>query len=222
MLELINAERKKAGVGTVTLSDNIAAQLHAEAALKNCFSSHWGIDGLKPYMRYSLAGGYQSNGENGSGLDYCIRAADGYAAKGNIQQRIHEAMDGWMNSPGHRRNILDPTHKKVSVGLAWDRYNTTMYQHFEGEYVEYDRLPSIASGILTLSGKTGNGISFRENGDLGIHIFYDPPPHKLTRGQVARTYCYDNGRRVASLRWPLTGGYRWTTDMYTETYKTLP
>ena len=37
MLELINAERKKAGVGDVTLSDNIAAQLHVEAALANCF-----------------------------------------------------------------------------------------------------------------------------------------------------------------------------------------
>ncbi|MXY20302.1 MAG: hypothetical protein F4Y49_03085 [Dehalococcoidia bacterium] len=69
MLELINAERAKAGVGSVVLGDNIAAQLHAEAALENCFASHWGIDGLKPYMRYSLAGGYQSNGENGSGSD---------------------------------------------------------------------------------------------------------------------------------------------------------
>ena len=77
MLELINAERARAGLNPVILGDNIAAQLHAEAALENCFSSHWGVDGLKPYMRYSLAGGYQSNGENGSGLDYCIKASDG-------------------------------------------------------------------------------------------------------------------------------------------------
>ena len=37
------------------------------------------MDGLKPYMRYSLAGGYQANGENGSGLNYCIKAGDGFA-----------------------------------------------------------------------------------------------------------------------------------------------
>ena len=35
MLELINAERKKAGVAPVVLGDNIAAQLHAESSLEN-------------------------------------------------------------------------------------------------------------------------------------------------------------------------------------------
>ena len=82
MLELINKERVEAGVQPVTLGDNFAAQLHAENSLANCFSSHWGLDGLKPYMRYSLAGGYQSNGENWYGSDYCIRASDRYSGLG--------------------------------------------------------------------------------------------------------------------------------------------
>ncbi len=222
MLELINAERKKAGVGAVSLGDNIAAQIHAEAALENCFSGHWGIDGLKPYMRYSLAGGYQSNGENGSGLDYCIGGTDGYSANNNIRQEVKETMDGWMSSPGHRRNILDPQHKRVSIGIAWDRYNTAMYQHFEGDYVEYERMPVISGGVLSFSGTSKNGVRFSQERDLGIQIYYDPPPHELTRGQVARTYCYDNGRAVASLRWPLTGGYRWTTDTFSQSYKPCP
>lgn len=76
MLELINLERAKVGAPPVVLGDNIAAQLHAESALENCFTGHWGVDGLKPYMRYSLAGGYQSNGENASGLSYCIKAGE--------------------------------------------------------------------------------------------------------------------------------------------------
>lgn len=220
MLSLINAERKKAGVGAVVLGDNIAAQLHAEAALDNCFSSHWGVDGLKPYMRYSLAGGYQSNGENGSGLDYCIKASDGYAAKDTIRREIDETMAGWMRSPGHRRNLLDLSHKKVNIGLAWDKYNTLMYQHFEGDYVEYDRLPSIVDGVLSFSGKTRNGARF--NADTGQMIYYDPPPHTLTRGQVARTYCYDNGRPVAGLRKPLTGGWRYNTHEFSITYNPCP
>ena len=219
MLELINAERAKAGLNTVAPGDNIAAQLHAEIALANCFSSHWGIDGLKPYMRYSLAGGYQSNGENSHGLDYCIKASDSYSAAGSIKTRIDKAMDGWMNSSGHRRNILDPAHHKVNIGIAYDRYNTAMYQHFEGDYVEYDRMPAIANGILSLSGATKNGAQFSEKGDLGVGIFYDPPPHELTRGQVARTYCYDNGHQLASLRWPLTGGSFWTSDTFTTTHR---
>ncbi len=207
MLELINAERARAGLNPVILGDNIAAQLHADAALENCFSSHWGVDGLKPYMRYSLAAGYQSNGENGSGLDYCIKASDRYQSLSSIRQEIRETMAGWMSSSGHRSNILDPSHRKVSIGLAWDRYNAELYQHFEGDYVEYDRLPTIANGSLSLSGTAKNGVRFGEPGDLGVDIYYDPPPHELTGGQVARTYCYDSGRQVASLREPLTGGY---------------
>ncbi|MDE2787302.1 MAG: CAP domain-containing protein [Chloroflexota bacterium] len=222
MLSLINAERNKAGVGAITLGENVAAQLHAESALDNCFSSHWGIDGLKPYMRYSLAGGYQSNGENGSGLDYCITASDGYRANGPIKQEIRETMDGWMRSPGHRRNMLDPAHKRVNIGIAWDRYNTAMYQHFEGDYVEYDRVPSISNDVVSFSGTTKHGVRFSQEKDLGVQIYYDPPPHELARAQVARTYCYDNGRPVASLRWPLTGGYRWTTDTFSKTHKPCP
>ena len=222
MLELINTERRKAGVSPVVLGDNVAAQLHAESSLENCFSGHWGVDGLKPYMRYSLAGGYQSNGENGSGLDYCIKAADRYRPIASMEQEIREAMESWMGSPGHRRNILDPQHKRVNIGLAWDRYNTAMYQHFEGGYVEYDRLPMISDGILALSGRTKNGVQFRQKRDLGLQIYHDPPPSALTRGQLARTYCYDNGRLVASLREPLTGEYRWTTHEFTTTYNPCP
>ena len=222
MLELINSERLKAGVRAVKLGDNIAAQLHADSSLQNCTSSHWGVDGLKPYMRYSLAGGYQSNGENGSGLDYCIKASEGYQANSGIQEEIREAMTIWMSSPGHRRNILDPQHKLVNIGLAWDRYNTAMYQHFEGDYVTYDRLPTIERGVLSFSGNTKNGIRFGHPGDLGVQIHFDPPPKTLTRGQLSRTYCHDNGERVAGLREPLTGGYRWTTNEFTTTYDPCP
>ncbi len=222
MLELINAERAKAGSNPVVLGDNIAAQLHTESALTNCFSAHWGIDGLKPYMRYSLAGGYQSNGENGSGSDYCIKASERYRPIDSIRQEIREAMDGWMGSPGHRRNILDPQHKKVNIGIGWDRFNVMMYQHFEGDYVEYDRRPTIADGFLNLSGKTKNGVRFGGKRDLGVQIYYDPPPRPLTRGQVARTYCYDNGFPVASLREQLTDGSYWTEDQFTTTKQSCP
>ena len=222
MLDLINAARANAGLNPVVLGDNIAAQLHAETSLANCVASHWGIDGLKPYMRYSLAGGYQSNGENGSGSDYCVRAADGYMAEGSIKARVDAAMDGWMDSAGHRRTILTPQYQKVNIGIAYNRYNTVMYQHFEGDYVEYDKMPSIDNGILSLSGTTKNGVRFRSKSDLDVDIYYDPPPHELTRGQVSRTYCYDNGRVLAALREPLSDGSYWTTDDFTQTYDPCP
>ena len=126
--------RTPTAASAVVLGDNVAAQLHAEASLDGCFSSHWGIDGLKPYMRYSLAGGYQSNGENGHGIGYCIESTERlrYRPIADVDQEIREAMEGWMDSPGHRRNILRPWHKKVNIGLAWDTHNFNAIQHFEG------------------------------------------------------------------------------------------
>ena len=222
MLELINSERVSTGLDPVVLGDNVAAQLHAEASLEGCFSSHWGIDGLKPYMRYSVAGGYQSNGENGSGSDYCITASDGYRAIADVHQEIRKAMDGWMDSPGHRRNVLGKWHKKVNIGLAWDRYNFKAVQHFEGDYVEYDRLPAIENGVLAMSGTVKSGVIFEENRDMGVQIYYDPPLHSLTRGQVSRTYCYDLGLQIAALRAPLTGNWYYNEDEFTNTYKPCP
>ena len=222
MLKLINSERVNAGLDSVVLGNNVAAQLHAEASLEGCFSSHWGINGLKPHMRYSLAGGYQSNGENGLGRDYCITASDRYRPIANVHQKIREAMESWMDSPGHRRNILGKWHKKVNIGLAWDQYNFKAIQHFEGDYVEYYRLPSIENGVLAMSGTVKNGVIFEEVRDLDVQVYYDSPPHPLTRGQVSRTYCYDFGVPIASLREPPSGGWFYDEDEYTTSYKSCP
>ena len=204
MLELINKERERAGVPPVTLGKNIAAQLHAEASLENCISGHWGVDGLKPYMRYTLAGGYQTNSENASGLRYCIKPVDQIAPIGTIREEIREAMDGWMNSPDHRRALLDKWRRKVNVGLAWDRYNFHAVQHFESDYVAFDKLPEITNGTVVISGRATNGAQYHSKEQLRLQIYYDPPPRPLTVGQVTRTYCYDSGIQVAGFRYPLT------------------
>ncbi len=219
MLELVNAERAEAGLAPLVLGNNAAAQLHAESALENCFSSHWGIDGQKPYMRYSLAGGYQSNSENGLGLDYCIKVSDRYRTINTIEEEIKDAMDIWMNSPGHRRNILRSWHRKVNIGLAWDKYNFKAVQHFEGDYVEYNSLPIIRDGILSLAGTVWNGVSFKEDLDLGIQVYYDLPIHPLTRGQLSRTYCYTFGNQIASLRPPLSENWSYPEDEFVKMYK---
>ena len=208
MLELINTERLRAGVGAVVLGDNIAAQLHAEDSLAGCYSSHWGRDGLKPYMRYTLAGGYQSNNENGSGLGYCItsetRSPGGhrYSQLGAIKTEIRETMEGLMSSPGHRANILRPRHGKVNIGMAWDPYNMFAVQHFEGGHVEFTEPPRIDSDAhLTLVGMVRNEVTV-DREKMGAQIYFDPPPHELTRGQLTRTYCYDSGLLIAGLRPP--------------------
>ena len=213
MVELINQARAEAGVPAVTLGDNRAPQIQAESSLENCFSGHWGLDGLKPYMRYSLAGGYQSNGENALGFYFC---PSNVRALPSIEQVVRDAMDSWTGSPEHRRNILDPWHRKVSIGFAWNRHYYAAYQHFEGDYVEYDRLPAIdGNGVLRLSGRVKNGARLSRE-DMSVQIYYDPPPRTLTSQQASATSCYSYGVTAASLRYPLTGNWYWTEDAYVD------
>ena len=212
MLELINAERTAAGLGPVTQGDNPAAQIHADNMLDGCFSSHWGLDGLKPYMRYSIAGGYQYNAENISGLSYCITGGN-YVAT-SPERDVREAVDGFMQSPGHRDTILDPHNAKVNLGLAWDDYNMMVVQHFEYDYVSFEEPPAIRDGVLSFSGTALNGAGFRSADDMSVQIYYDPPPRNLAPGQVARTYCYDLGTVVAALVPPPPPGSYYTTSSY--------
>ena len=215
MLNLINSERARAGLNPVILGYNAAAQSHADSMLKNCFASHWGMNGLKPYMRYSAAGGYQSNAENISGLDYCIKPQDGYATIGSTRSNVDDMMSGLMESPGHRANILNPHHHAVNIGLAWDSYNIQLVQHFEYNYVQFIQPPDITNGILTMSGTATNTAGFIHDNDLGVQIYYDQTPHDLTLGQLSRTHCYENGALVTSLRPQLHGNWYYPTDTFT-------
>ena len=123
LLERTNDEREKAGVPTVELSDNPAAQLHAEAALRGCYSSHWDRWGLKPNARYVLSGGIGSDGENLIGSSYCIASWEFYTPLDPIEVEIDEAVQSWIESPGHRTNMLNPAHRELNMGIAYDRYN---------------------------------------------------------------------------------------------------
>ena len=173
----------------MSLGGNPAAQQHAEALRDTCVLSHWGPDGLKPYARYSIAGGYQANSENASGPVVC-NPSDQYE---DIREGLRDRMKGLMESPGHRANILDPLHRRVNIGIALDR-GVWLIQHFEGDYITYERLPTLNNGMLSLTGHLRNGAWMEEHGE--IHITYDPPPHGLTRGQLFHTYCYGPATRL--------------------------
>ena len=57
VLNLINEEREKSNLQPVALGSNQSAQDHAQSMMENNISGHWGLDGMLPYMRYTLAGG---------------------------------------------------------------------------------------------------------------------------------------------------------------------
>lgn len=218
MLDLINEARKEAGVLPLVMGDNPAAQLHAEAASDGCFSGHWGLDGLHPVMRYALAGGYQSSAENVSGLAYCIKPWENFARIRSIETEVREAMDGFMESDGHRETVLNPLYHKVNIGLAWDSYILTAVQQFETDYVEFNKLPELNETTLSFSGRTKNGAGFSEDLDLSVQVYYHPPPQSLTLGQLARLPCADPGLWVAGFRPAAPPGSYYTDYGFVQSY----
>ena len=192
MLRLINDQRQLAGVPPVKLSNNEAAQLHAEAMRDHCFVSHWGLDGMKPYMRYSTSGGYQTNAENVAGY-YDCGPFDPYD---DVEATLREQVLGFMESEGHRETMLAPHYRKVSIGIATDR-GIWVVQHFEGDYVEFNELPQLDAGILSMDGRTREGAQVDE--DAAILVEYDPPLEDLSVKQLDQTECYGPGLPVAVL-----------------------
>lgn len=215
MLELINEARREAGAPDVRLGTNAAAQLHAEQAVAGCFTGHWGLDGLKPYMRYSLLGGYQGNAENAYGSSF-YRADAGPCAvhtstdRPDLGQLVREAMTGWLNSPGHRRTLLDPSHRLVNIGIAWrggEHYIFRAVQHFEGDYVRLNAPVSLAAGVLTLSGRIVNGASLQTE----LVVYHDPQPQPQSRASLALTSAYCGGYPAAAVLPSANWTYRSTT-----------
>lgn len=170
--------------------------------MAGCYSSHWDSWGLLPNHRYTLEGGSGNDRENGSGKDYCLSDADGYARITNMEDEVAVAMDGWMESPGHRAMILRPDSTLLHIGIAADAFNVNMVQQFSSDYVTYTSRPSIApGGLLTLSGSTSGATPGLE-GFASVSIYHDAPPHPLTVGQLTATYAVCKGRQVAYLRKP--------------------
>ena len=207
MLQLTNQHRAAAGAPPVRLGMNPAAQIHAEEALKGCYSAHWDRSGMKPNHRYTLTGGTGADAENGSGLDFCIKTGQNYAGHGPMEKEVAETVQGWMDSPGHRRSLLDPAHTIMNAGIAHDRFNTNMVQHFSSDYVQYQVRPNLdPKGILRLSGQV-SGATLEIGDSVNIQVGWDPPLKPLNRGQLANTYALCNSRQVGYIVEPLPRGW---------------
>ena len=129
----------------------------------------------------------------------CLPEPDGRPELPSVSAMLRTVVRSLMGSPEHRAHMLNPTHRRVSMGLAWDDHAVRAVHHFEGDYVRYERLPRIEGGVLVMSGTVGNGAAFADSRDLDVLVLYDPPPAPLTTAQVSRTDCYFRGVGIAGL-----------------------
>lgn len=141
VIRLINTERAARGLEPLTPDPRLesAAQSHARhMAERDCYA-------------------HVCPGE--PALDQRVRQA-GYPYR-KITENIHAAQTdpqrvvaGWMNSPGHRRNILDPDVTEIGVGhvyLAQDGGHTRHHHYWVADFG--DQL-CWKAGILVAPGQT--------------------------------------------------------------------
>jgi uncharacterized protein YkwD len=104
VLTLVNQHRNQAKLKPLKLNPhlNASAQSHSQNMALNDFFGHEGLNGSTPDERI-LAAGY----------DYAV-VGENIAAGFSTPEA---AVQAWMNSPSHRKNILHPMMEEIGVGF---------------------------------------------------------------------------------------------------------
>jgi uncharacterized protein YkwD len=106
-LRLINAFRASKGVGPLRIDPRLtaAAKVQSKDLARTDRISHYGSDGSSPWDRIKRAG-------------YDARVAAENVGTG--QASLEEVIKGWMESPGHSRNLLLADAKDMGIALVQD------------------------------------------------------------------------------------------------------
>jgi len=103
MLRMVNSERESAGLSPLLMDESlrVLARDYSADMLQRGYFSHFNSKGQSPFDRMDEYGiMYLSAGENLA-----------------LAPSTELAMQGLMNSPGHRANILSPDFNRVGIGV---------------------------------------------------------------------------------------------------------
>lgn len=114
VLELVNQERTANGLSKLTWAEDLAviARAHCSDMIERNFFSHTNPDGQSPFDRLK-----------NNGISY--RAAAENIAYG--QQTAEAVMNAWMNSEGHRANILSSSVREIGIGAVKNSKGTVYW-----------------------------------------------------------------------------------------------
>ncbi len=123
VLEATNAARAQHGLSPLTADAQAAAvaRAHSQDMLAKNYFEHTNLSGCNAGCRLTNAGyAWRSYGEN-------IHWMSGY--KLSAQDSAKKIVNDWMNSPGHRANILGAfKYAGVGIAVSGDKiYSTTDY-----------------------------------------------------------------------------------------------
>lgn len=136
--DLVNQERKKQGLDALEWNSRLCgiARIHSRDMASRNYFSHESPEGKTCEYRYvqqgftcriaTGSGRYAVGGENIFLNNFCRSVT--YIKSAGTVRTVHEWNDmeqlaqstvaGWMNKPGHRKNILWPYWKTEGIGIA--------------------------------------------------------------------------------------------------------
>jgi uncharacterized protein YkwD len=107
VVALTNAQRKAHGCGALRNDSRLeqSARAHSTDMVRQGFFSHTGSNGSN-FVAREISAGYPRRGPSAENIAWGYRTPK-------------DVVTGWMNSPGHRANILNCGSVAVGVGLAY-------------------------------------------------------------------------------------------------------
>jgi Ca2+-binding RTX toxin-like protein len=124
MVERINAERLDRGIAPLAGNADLyqASEDHSEWMLQTGTFSHYGAGGDTPYDRMKAAG-YVFKGGWWWGENIAYTSTSAHPSSTTIVNIVDQQHQNFMNSSGHRANILKDTAREIGVGIEIGTYH---------------------------------------------------------------------------------------------------
>jgi uncharacterized protein YkwD len=197
IVDAINRDRAIAGLHPLA-HDALCSEVedaHCLEMAETQYLSHWNQRGELPYHRYRAAGGRDYVSENLSRTT--VISLDPHpipTEPAELQPLALAAHERFMSEKppldGHRKNVLDPAHTHVGVGLAVVAGEFMMGQLFLNRYVKLNPLPHTLprSNSFRVEGEvlaTGYGPYYAA-------VFYEGELRPRTAAELEKTYAYED------------------------------
>jgi uncharacterized protein YkwD len=115
VVKLTNVQRAKRGCSALRIDARLtkAARAHSADMVRTSSFSHTGSNG-STFVAREVAAGYPKNGASAENIAWG-------------QRTPKDVVTAWMNSAGHRANILDCSSIAVGVGLVYAKGGATYW-----------------------------------------------------------------------------------------------
>lgn len=198
MIKIINTERADNNVPPVKYDSvaGMSAQYHADEMKNFNFFSHYSVDGIPPYVRYSFKnGGRDIMGENISiGINYELFkfTKTGNSSKMNFKEALIKLNRIMYNEKpphdGHRKTILNKDYNGIGIGIAYNDTLLFYVETFIGHYIKIlshipDTIP--AGKTIHLYAQIINSNFYLNH----IKVYYDSIPDSLP---IGNSFFYDS------------------------------